>query len=107
MLAGRIRVGGQYLTDAEYQLDVRLELPTGEVSLLAKAVRFEETSDERGGAGYLLGLRILKMTEDDSALYVGYLRTCAPLERRRRERERGRQGVLELAASGVEIIPRE
>lgn len=104
---GRIRAGGQYLTDAERQLGVRLELPTGEVSLLAKAVRFEPTSEEGGGAGYLLGLRILKVTEDDFALYSGYLRTLAPLERRRRERESEPQGVLELATPGVEIVPRD
>lgn len=104
---GRVRVGGQYLTDAEHQLGVRLELPVGEVSLLAKAVRFEHTSDERGGQSYLLGLRILKMSEDDLALYSGYLRTLVPLERRGRVRESGRRRVLELAPSGVEVMPGE
>ena len=103
----RVRVGGQYLTDGEYHLGVRLELPTGEVSLLAKVVRFEHTPEAGGGAEYLLGLRILKVTEDDFALYSGFLRTLMPLERRRRERESGRQGVLELATPGAEIISRE
>lgn len=107
MRVGRIRVGGQYLTDAEHNLGVRLELPAGEVSLLAKAVRFEQTPDEGGAAGYLLGLRILKVTEDDFALYSGYLRTLMPLERRRRERESARHGVLELATTGAEIVPRD
>jgi hypothetical protein len=103
----RIRAGGQYLTDSEHRLVIRLELPAGEVSLLAKAVRFEEAPDEGGGAGYLLGLRVLKVSEDDFAVYSGYLRTLAPSDRRRRERESGRQGVLELATPGVEIVPRE
>ncbi|HEX8145908.1 MAG TPA: hypothetical protein VF591_01800 [Pyrinomonadaceae bacterium] len=105
---GRIRAGGQYLTDAELQLGVRLELPAGEAYMLAKAVRFESTpEEEESGPGYLLGLRILKVPEDDFALYSGYLRTLVPLERRSRERESGRQGVLELATPGVEIIPRD
>ncbi|HEX8559869.1 MAG TPA: PilZ domain-containing protein [Pyrinomonadaceae bacterium] len=104
---GRVRAGGQYLTDAELHLGVRLELPAGEVFLLAKAVRFEPLTGEGGGSGYLLGLRVLKVTEDDFALYSGYLRTLEPLERRRREREAGRQGVLELATPGVEVIPRD
>jgi hypothetical protein len=104
---GRIRVGGQYLTDAEHRLGIRLELPPGEVFLLAEAVRFEDTPEAGGGAGYVLGLRILKVTEDDFALYSGYLRTLAPSERRRREREPGRQRVLELATPGAKIIPRE
>jgi hypothetical protein len=50
----RIRIGGQYLTDAEHHLGVRLELPAGEVSLLAKAVRFEHSSERGGGPGYIL-----------------------------------------------------
>lgn len=104
---GRIRVGGQYLTDAEHHLGVRLELPAGEVCLLAKAVRFEHKPEEGGGSGYLLGLRILKAAKDDLALYTGYLKTLMPLERRRRGREPGRHARLELAPTGVEIMPRE
>jgi hypothetical protein len=104
---GRIRVGGQYLTDAEHRLGVRLELPAGEVSLLAEAVRFEHTPEDGSGAGYLLGLRILKVTEEDFALYSGYLRTLAPSERRRRERESGRQRAPGLTTPRVEVIPRE
>jgi hypothetical protein len=103
----RIRVGGQYLTDAEQHLGVRLELPAGEVSLLAKAVRFEHPSEGGGGPGYLLGLRILKVREDDVELYSAYLRTLMPLERRRRERERGTQDRLGWATPGAEIIPRD
>lgn len=104
---GRIRAGGRYLTNAEHRLGVRLELPAGEVSLLAEAVRFEHTPDGRGGADYLLGLRILKVSEDDFALYSGYLRTLVPLERRRGGRESGRQPVLELATPGAEATPRK
>ena len=107
VLVGRFRVGGQYLTDAEHRIGVRLELPAGEVFLLAKAVRFEDANEDGGGRGYLLGLQILKVTEDDFALYSGYLRTLAPLERRRSERESGRQRILELATTGVEITPRD
>jgi hypothetical protein len=104
---GRVRVGGQYLTDAEYNLGVKLELPAGEVSLLAKAVRFEQAPDEGGGPGYILGLRILKATETDFAVYSSYLRTLVPLERRRRESASVRQRALKLATPGIEIIPRE
>lgn len=104
---GRVRTGGQYLTDAEHQLGVRLDLPAGEVFLLAKAVRFEHTPGEGGSADYLLGLRILKVSEDDLVLYSSYLKTLVPSDRRRGEREPGRQRVLELATPGAEIIPRE
>jgi hypothetical protein len=102
---GRIRVGGQYLTDGEHHLGVRLELPAGEVSLIAKAVRFEQPSEGAGEPGYLLGLRILTVREGDAELYSAYLRTLMPLERRRRER--GAQGRLGWATPGAELTPAE
>lgn len=103
----RIRVGGQYLTDAEHHLGIRLELPAGEVSLLAKAVRFEQPSESGGEPGYLLGLRILTVKADDAERYTAYMRTLMPLERRSRERERGAQGHLGWATPGVEMMPTE
>jgi hypothetical protein len=103
----RVRVGGQYLTDAEHHLGVRLELPAGEVALLAKAVRFEQPSEGGGEPGYLLGLRILKVREGDAEPYSAYMRTLIPLERRRRERERGAQGRLGWATPGAETAPTE
>lgn len=107
LLVGLVRVGGQYLTDPVHHLGIKLELPAGEVSLLASAVRFEQQPEGGGGSGYLLGLRILKVREEDLALYSGFLRTLAPVERRRRERERGRQEVLRLATPGAEMGRRE
>jgi hypothetical protein len=104
---GRVRVGGQYLTDAEFHLGVRLELPAGEVSLLAKAVRFEHTPEGGGEPGYLLGLRILMVREEDAELYSDYMRTLVPLERRRRERERGTQGRLGWVAPGASMTSTE
>jgi hypothetical protein len=104
----RVRVAGQYLTDAEHHLGVRLELPAGEVSLLAKVVRFEQPSEGGGGEpGYLLGLRILKVRGEDVELYSAYMRTLMPLERRRRERERGAQASLGWATPGAEMTPAE
>jgi hypothetical protein len=105
LFVSRVRVGGQYLTDVAHHLGVRLELPAGEVSLLARAVRFEHPPGGGGEPGYLLGLRIMKVRGEDLALYSGFLRTLAPLERRRREL--GRQELLRLATPGAEIGPRE
>lgn len=105
LLVDRVRVRGQYLTDAEHQLGVRLELPAGEVSLLARAVRFEHPRE--GESGYLLGVRIVKVREEDLSLFTGFLRTLVPVERRRRERERGREELLRLAAPGPEVPRRD
>src|SRR4051812_34049702 len=45
----RVSVGGQYLTDDAHRLGVRLELPAGEVFVIAKSVRFEQTPEEGSG----------------------------------------------------------
>jgi hypothetical protein len=105
LIVGRVRVGGEYLTDAAHHLGVRLELPAGEVSLLARVVRFEQPPEGGGDTGYLLGLHILKVREEERAMFSGFLRTLAPAERRRRER--GRQELLRLATPGAEMGPRE
>ena len=55
----------------------------------------------------MLGLHILKVREEDLALFHGFLRTLAPVERRRAERERGRQELLRLAARGAELSRRD
>jgi hypothetical protein len=102
-----VRVGGQYLTDADHHLGVRLELPAGEVSLLTKVVRFEQPTGAGGESGYLLGLQLLKVREEDLATYTSFLRTLAPLERRRGERERVRQDLLRLAVPGAEMAGRD
>ena len=107
VVVGRVRVSGQYLTDAEHRLGVSLELPAGNVSLVARAVRFEHPPAGVGESGYLLGLRITKVREEDLALFSGFLRTLAPVERRRRERERGQQELLRLAAPGAEMSARD
>jgi hypothetical protein len=107
LLVGRVRVGGEYLTDGEHHLGVRLELPAGNVALLARAVRFEQPPEGGGESGYLLGLRILKVRGEDLALFSGFLRTLAPVERRRRERERGQQELLKLATPGGELAQRD
>lgn len=107
LIVSRVRVRGQYLTDADHRLGIRLELPAGSVSLLACAVRFEHPPAGVGESGYLLGLRILKVRGEDLALFSGFLRTLAPVERRRRERERGREELLRLATPGAEMSPRD
>jgi hypothetical protein len=90
LLLGRVRVGGRYVTDTDCHLGLRLELPAGEVFLLARVVRFEQPPEDDPGQAYLLGLRILKLREGDEPAYLDFLKTLLPAERRRSDRERAR-----------------
>lgn len=88
LLLPAVRVGGRYLTDAAGYLGVRVETPSGPVSMLAAPSRFEHFSEADGGYGYLLGVRIVKMGDGDRATYLSYLRTLAPRDRRAEARVR-------------------
>ncbi|HZG52129.1 MAG TPA: PilZ domain-containing protein [Pyrinomonadaceae bacterium] len=76
-----IRIGGDYITLKENKLSVALELPGGTVSLIATAARFEQLAAE--GEGYLVGVRIEEMSDDDRERYVAHLRTLPQADRRR------------------------
>jgi hypothetical protein len=75
-----IRVGGDYLTLEENRLKIVLALPSGPVELLCSPVRFEQLA---GDEGYLVGVRILEMSDDERRLYAEHLRTLTPADRRR------------------------
>ena len=93
---GAVRAGGRYLTDSDCHLGVRLELPAGDVFLLARVARFEQPAEP--GGGYLLGLSILGARGGDRAAYYEFLRGLAPADRRGRERGRASAGLSRPAA---------
>jgi len=95
---GAVRAGGRYLTDTDCHLGVRLELPAGDVFLLARVARFEQPSEP--GGGYLLGLRILGARGADRTAYYEFLKSLAPAERRSGERARSR---AELSRGGYGV----
>lgn len=93
LLLPAMRVGGRYLTDAAGYLGVRVETPSGPVCILAAPARFEHLSEGDGGYAYLLGVRILKMSDADRMTYLSYLGTLAPGDRRA-----GARGAVDSAA---------
>jgi len=75
-----IRIGGDYLTLEDNRLRITLALPSGSIELIAAPARFEQLA---GDEGYLVGVRILEMSDDDRKLYAEHLRTLTPADRRR------------------------
>ncbi|HEX8456896.1 MAG TPA: hypothetical protein VF656_06350 [Pyrinomonadaceae bacterium] len=78
-----IRIGGDYITLKENQLAVTLELPSGEVNLVAAPARFEQLDGEHAGEGYLVGVRIVEIAAPDRERYLAHLRTLPQTDRRR------------------------
>ena len=76
LLLPAVRVGQRYLAGESQALGVTLRLPAAAVQLRGTPARYERLDDEGAGAetGYLIGLRITEMDEDDRAAFDEYLK---------------------------------
>ena len=70
LIVPAIRIGEHYLAGADRQLHIKLELPSGPVEMKVRTVRYESLEDENG---YLIGARILEMSDTDKASYEKYV----------------------------------
>src|ERR1051325_3873842 len=65
-----IRIGEHYLAGSDRRLYIKLELPSGPVEMKVVAVRYESLEDE---SGYLIGPRIVEMSDSDRASFEKYV----------------------------------
>ena len=65
-----IRIGEHYLAGAERKLHLKLELPGGPVEMKVASARYEGLEDD---SGYLIGARILEMSDADRAEFQKYV----------------------------------
>jgi hypothetical protein len=70
-----IRVGGRYLPDTPLRL--LIDHPTGPLELTAQPVRYEQLAPEGEERGFLLGLRITEMADEDRARFESHLAQLA------------------------------
>ena len=60
-----IRIGGHYLVGNDRKLHLELELPNGPVELTVVPVRYESLGDYGEESGYLVGTKIVDLSEVD------------------------------------------
>src|ERR1041385_4175618 len=72
LIGPAIRIGEHYLAGADRELHVKLELPGGPVEMKVVTVRYENLED---GSGYLIGARILEISDADRASFEKYMAT--------------------------------
>jgi hypothetical protein len=70
LIVPAIRIGEHYLAGADRKLYVKLELPGGSVEMKVVTVRYENLDD---GSGYLIGARILEMSDADRGSFQKYV----------------------------------
>ena len=73
LIVPAIRIGEHYLAGADRKLHVKLDLPSGPVEMKVVTVRYENLED---GSGYLIGSRILEMSDADRATFQQYVATA-------------------------------
>lgn len=72
LIVPAIRIGEHYLAGNDRKLHIRLELPDGPVEMKVATVRYESLEDE---GGYLIGARIVEMSDSDRASFEKYVST--------------------------------
>ena len=70
LIVSAIRIGEHYLAGTDRKLHVKLELPSGPVEMKVVTVRYEDLED---GSGYLIGARILEMSDADRKSFDKYV----------------------------------
>jgi hypothetical protein len=70
-----IRIGGQYITDDNRTLQIMLKLPNGIIKLHGTPARYSPLDEDATDTGYLIGIQIDTMSNDDRALFKAYLET--------------------------------
>ena len=74
LIVPSLRVGDRYLVDEGCTLRVvLLDLPTGEVEIYAKPVRYEQLPEPE--RGHLIGVEVTSMSDNDRARLLQYLDT--------------------------------
>jgi hypothetical protein len=70
LIVPAIRIGEHYLAGSDRKLHVKLELPGGPVEMKVVTVRYEDLEE---GSGYLIGARILEISDADRASFEKYV----------------------------------
>ena len=70
LIVPAIRIGEHYLAGSDHTLYIKLELPGGPVEMRVVAVRYESLDDE---SGYLIGARIVDMSDPNRASFEKYV----------------------------------
>jgi hypothetical protein len=81
LITPKITLGEHHLVGEHRGLNVKLELPQGPVEMQVMPVRYESLEEHETETGYLIGVRIVRMPDEDRAKFAEYVSTL--LERKR------------------------
>ena len=75
LIVPRITLGEHHLVGENRSLNLRLDLPVGPVEMKVLPVRYEALAEEGNESGYMIGVRIGEMSDEDNAKFNDYVAT--------------------------------
>ena len=69
----QVHLDGHYLADEDREVNLKLELPTGPVSLRAIPRRYERLEQAELGCKYLIGVQITEISDEDRKRYLSFI----------------------------------
>lgn len=81
LIVPAITLGEHHLVGENRSLNVKLDLPVGPIELQVTPVRYESLEEHETETGYLIGVKIVGMSDADRAKFAEYIATL--LERKR------------------------
>lgn len=75
IIVPRITLGEHHLVGENRGLNLKIQLPDGSVEILGTPIRYERLEDDQSETGYLIAVKILRMSDDDRARYSAYVVT--------------------------------
>jgi hypothetical protein len=69
----QVHLDGHHLAAGERELQLRLELPGGPISMLVVPRRYERLEDAELGCNYLIGAEISQIDDEDRRRYSGFI----------------------------------
>lgn len=73
LIVPAIRIGEHYLAGSDRRVYLKLELPSGPVEMKVATVRYEALEETDEETGYIIGARIVEMSDADRASFNKYL----------------------------------
>jgi hypothetical protein len=73
LIVPAIRIAEHYLAGSDRRLYLKLQLPRGAVEMKVTSVRYEGLDESHEETGYLIGARIVEMSDADRASFNSYV----------------------------------
>ena len=73
LIVPAIRIAEHYLAGSDRRLYLKLQLPSGAVEMKVTSVRYEGLDESHEETGYLIGARIVEMSDADRSSFNSYV----------------------------------